>query len=106
MKFSLKHSFAWRVCFIIIPIVIVIFSGIMILFYNLSREKIITAYMDHANEILANMSLKIDKQLQSVSQTIDNSAWLVAENIDNSQTVEKILKQNIQNNPLIIGGSV
>lgn len=106
MRYKLNNSFAWRVCSFIIPIIIAIFCLIMVWFYNMSREKIITASMEKADGMLTNMSLRIEKNLRSVSQTIDNTAWLVEQNMGDEAKVREIMRRDMLGNPLIVGCGV
>lgn len=106
MIFSIKYTFAGRISAYIISVVLVIFCVIMILFYNIARDRIISSSMRYANEVMNNMSLKIESQLQSVVHTVENTAWVIDMNVYNSDSVESVLRHNLINNPLIIGSAV
>lgn len=105
-NFLFKRSFAGKVSAYIIALIMIIFCVVMVLFYNVAREKIIVSSMRHAAGMLTNMSQQIDAQLQSVAHSIDNTVWIAEANINNQDSIKSLLKHNIQNNPLIIGGSV
>lgn len=106
IKFLFKRSFAGKVSAYIIALIMIIFCVVMVLFYRVAREKIITSSVRHAASMLTNMSQQIDAQLQSVAHSIDNTAWIAETNIHNIDSIKNLLEHNIQNNPLIIGGSV
>lgn len=76
IKFLFKRSFAGRVSAYIIALIMIIFCVVMVLFYNVAREKIIVSSMRHAAGMLTNMSQQIDAQLQSVAHSIDNTVWI------------------------------
>lgn len=77
MKNIFKHSFAWHVCSYLIPIITLVFCVIMVWYYNVSRDKIIAETMSKIDTTLANMSLKIENNLQSVSKSLDYTKWNV-----------------------------
>lgn len=106
MKFLFKRSFAGKVSAYIMALIMIIFCVVMISFYRVAREKIITSSVRHATSMLTNMSQQIDAQLQSVAHSIDNTAWIAETNIHHVDSMKSLLIHNIQNNPLIIGGSV
>ena len=106
MKLLFKHSFAGKVSAYIITLIMIIFCGVMALFYKVSREKIVKSSIRHSADMLANMSQQIDAQLQSVAHSINNTAWVADANINHTDSIKSLLRHNIQNNPLIIGGSV
>ena len=106
MSFILKRSFAGKVSAYIILLIMIIFGVIMALFYTVTRNKIITASVPYASSMLTNMSQQIDAQLQSVVHSINNTAWMIEANIARDDSIKSILRHNILNNPLIMGGSV
>lgn len=105
-KISFKRSFAGRVSAYIIVLIMIIFCVIMISFYKIAREKIIDSSVRHSASMLTNMSQQIDAQLQSVAHSIDNTVWIAEANINNLDSIKSLLRHNINNNPLIMGGSV
>ncbi|MEG1644853.1 MAG: SpoIIE family protein phosphatase [Alistipes sp.] len=105
-KLLFKRSFAGRVSAYIIVLIMVIFCVVMISFYKVAREKIIDSSVRHSASMLTNMSQQIDAQLQSVAHSIDNTVWIAEANINNLDSIKKLLTHNIDNNPLIMGGSV
>lgn len=104
--FLFKRSFAGRVSAYIIALIMIIFCVVMVLFYKVAREKIIDSSVRHSTSMLTNMSQQIEAQLQSVAHSIDNTVWIAEANINNQDSIKSLLKHDLQNNPLIIGGSV
>lgn len=106
MKNIFKHSFAWHVCSYLIPIITLVFCVIMVWYYNVSRDKIIAETMSKIDTTLANMSLKIENNLQSVSKSLDYTKWNVEKNLSNEDRVREIMTHILKNNPLIMGCGV
>ena len=101
-----KHSFAWRLCSYLLPFITLLFCITMAFYYHVSHYNIISKAITQASEAINGMSIKINSNLNSVSQTLENSTWLVEENINNDEKLEQILKHNLEGNPFIIGGSI
>lgn len=101
-----KHSFAWRLCSYLLPFITLLFCITMAFYYHVSHYNIISKAITQASESINGMSLKINANLNSVSQTLESSAWLVEENIQNEEKLKEILKHNLEGNPFIIGGSI
>ena len=106
MKNIFHHTFATRLSIYVLSFTLVVFTTIMILFYNISHKKVTSFAIERTHGLLSNIATQISSQLMSVETTINQSSWIVEGNINTPDSLRHIIAAVVKNNPLIVGSGV
>ena len=106
MKHILRHSFATRLSIYVLSFTLIVFTTIMILFYNFSQKKVTDFAFERTHGLLSNIATQISSQLMAVETTMNQSIWIVEENRNNPDSLKNIIATVVRNNPLIVGSGV
>lgn len=106
MKNIFHHTFATRLSIYVLSFTLVVFTTIMILFYNFSHEKVTNFAIERTHGLLSNIATDISSQLMSVETTMNQSLWIVEGNINRPDSLRHIITTIVKNNPLIVGSGI
>ena len=106
MKHVRPHSFATRLSIYVLSFTLFVFITIMILFYNLSREKVTNYAIKYTHGLLSNIATQISSQVMSVETTVNQSIWMVENNLNHPDSLHQIISSAVRNNPLIVGSGI
>lgn len=106
MKHTFSRSFATRLSIYVLSFTLIVFTTIMFLFYHYSHEKVTEYAMERTHGLLSNIATEISSQLISVETTINQSVWVLEEQIHQPDSLHKVIKSVLKNNPLIVGSGI
>ena len=106
MKHIFRHSFATRLSIYVLSFTLIVFTTIMILFYNLSQKKVTDFAVERTHGLLSNIATQISSQLMTVETTMSQSTWIIEKYLNQPDSLQNIIATVVQNNPLIVGSGV
>lgn len=106
MKNIFQHTFATRLSIYVLSFTLVVFTTIMVLFYNISQKKVTDYAIERTHGLLSNMATQISSQLMSVETTMNQSTWIVEKYLNEPDSLKHIITAVVKNNPLIVGSGV
>lgn len=105
MKLQFK-SFATRLSIYIISFTIIVFLGVMVIFYSYNRKEVTEHSVQYTHGLLRNMATQIHGVLMTVEATMRHSEWMIEENISNPDSLRRIVTAVVRNNDLIVGSGI
>lgn len=106
MKSFFSPSFATKLSIYVLSFTLVVFTCIMVMFYNYSRKQITEDAIDHAHGLLRNTATQISGELQIVEATLEQSVWIVEKNLSTPDSLKDVLTAIVKNNSLIVGSGI
>ena len=109
MKFHLSkyiHSFSTKLSLYILLVVAFVFVAGFVWNYRTSRDFVSNEAVERVQASLNGTVMKIDNVLNSVETVIKNMSWEVSENCDDPESMYKLTRMMLVNNPFISGSAV
>lgn len=109
MKFSLGryiHSFSTKLSLYILLVVAFVFVAGFVWNYRSSRNYVSNEAVERVQGSLDGVIMKIDNVLNSVETAVKNMSWVVADNIDDPESMYRLTRMMLVDNPFITGSAV
>lgn len=106
MKNPFTSSFATKLSAYVLSFTLIVFTGIMALFYTYSREQITSDAVEYTHGLLGNIATQISSELRIVETVLKQSVWLVEKDLDKPDSLRNVIASIVSNNNLIVGSGI
>lgn len=103
---NIKKSISRRLSLPIVSLVGVLFIIAFGIFYSFTREEVTDAAINKSNIELQTMISEVDSKLLIIEQSMKDVIFVVENSLDSKENLELILRKTLENNPIIMGGSL
>lgn len=103
---SIRHSFSARLSLYVVLITSLVFIAASVIFFLFSKRIVKQEAVRHANSELSATVYQIEDVLHRVQAAASNMEWAVKQNLSQPDSLYRLTRLMIRNNPMIIGSSI
>ena len=100
------HSFSTKLSLYILLVVVLVFVTGFVWNYRTSRDFVSNEAIERVQASLDGAVMKIDNVLNSVETAVKNMSWVVSEGCDDPESMYKLTRMMLVDNPFISGSAV
>jgi len=106
MKISIRRSFAFKLSLYMITCVVIIFVGILIYNYHVSKKLVLESTFENVKNLINFTSLRITDTLNIVKRITEDIADCIEFSTQTENEISSMLQTIIQTHPIIHGGVI